>query len=51
MSEYELSKIQDALEIICDVTHVDYEEVVDELTGTCWDEETAGDIKFMMISP
>ena len=45
----DLYRIQDALEIICESSEAtNYEEVVDALIGVCWDEETAGEIKFSM---
>ena len=49
MKNNELYKIQDAVEVISEITDANYEEIIDALVPLCWDEETAGDIKFSMI--
>ena len=39
------TKVIEALETIAEETDVSVKEVIDLLTGFCWDEEVAGELK------
>ena len=41
----ENTKVIEALEIISEETDVPVKEIIDLLTGFCWDEEEAGELK------
>ena len=46
MNLNQLDAISDAIEVIAERTETDRQEIIDALTGCCWDEEDAGELKF-----